>query len=340
MSDLGWRERADLQSWIQAHPDFLGSGLLLITEEFADWEGAAGRVGDRLDLLFLDEDGRLVVVELKRGLAPDRTESQALVYAAYCDQLTTTDVVEQYAKFHTVDPGAARERIIDHAPVLAEDQPGKVRVRLVAEDFPSSVTSTVLFLRELGSGGPESAKLDIGCTKLTAYALPDGSHILSAQPLIPIPETEDYLVRRRKRAADDESSRVARTRAVNATILLLRANAIEPGTKLTVNLDWFSAKDQIPLRELLVSEPEWGEITWTGEENQARAVQPAWSDEPISLNAHHHEMRKRAGLGGQPAATHAWIVGDTGMSVRDLADQIMATQPIPGELPEPPTAAG
>lgn len=322
MADLGWQERGDIQRWIRAHPDFLGTGLLLIAEEFADWEGARGRVADRLDLLFLDEDGRLLVVELKRGLAPDRTESQALVYAAYCDELTTSDVAEQFARFHGVTADEARERIVGHAAVLATDQPGKVRVRLVAEDFPPSVTATVLFLRELGSGGPESAKLDIGCTKLTAYALPDGSHIVSAQPLIPIPETEDYLVRRRKRAADDESSREARTRAANATLTLLRARAIEPGTKLTVNLDWFSANDQVALRELLAAEPEWGQITWTGEENQARAVQVSWSDEPASVNGHHHEMRTRAGLGGQAGATSAWIVGDTGLSVRELADQL------------------
>lgn len=322
MSELGWQERRDLQRWIRAHPDVLGSGLLVITEELGDWEDIGGRVADRLDLLFLDQDGRLLVVELKRGAAPDRTESQALVYAAYCDQLTTTDVVSEYAKFHCIDTEIAHEHIVEHAPVLADDQPGKVRVRLVAEDFPSSVTSTVLFLRELGSEGPESAKLDIGCIKLTAYALPDGSHIVSAQPLIPIPETEDYLVRRRKRAAVDESSREARTRAVNATISLLRAGAIKPGTKLTVNLNWFSVKDQGPLRELLAKEPEWGEITWTGEENQARAVQVSWSDEPVSLNAHHHEMRTRAGLGGQAGATHAWIVGDTGKSVRELADEL------------------
>lgn len=184
------------------------------------------------------------MVELKRGLAPDRTESQALIYAAYCDQLSTSDVVEQYAKFHGANADEARETVISHAGMLADDQPGKVRVRLVAEDFPSSVTSTVLFLRELGSGGPEWAKLDIGCTKLTAYSLPDGSHIVSAQPLIPTPETEDYLVRRRKRQADDESSREARTRAVNATIALLRAGTIEPGTPLKVNLGMVQRKGQ------------------------------------------------------------------------------------------------
>lgn len=326
MAELGWQERADLQRWIRTNPGFLGADLLLVTEEFSDWEGAGGLVKDRLDLLFLDQDGRLVVVELKRGMAPDRTESQALVYATYCDQLATSDVVEQYARYHDVDNETARTVVVEHAPVLADDQPGKVRVRLVAEDFPSSVTSTVLFLRDLGSGGPESAKLDIGCTKLTAYALPDGSHIVSAQPLIPIPETEDYLVRRRKRQADDESSREERTRAVNATIALLRAGAIEPGTPLKVKLDWFSANDRVPLKILFEAEPEWQTITWTGEENQGRAVQAHWSDEPVSLNGHHHEMRERAGLGGQAGATWAWIVGDTGLSVRELADQLATVE--------------
>jgi hypothetical protein len=325
MAELGWQERRDLQRWLQAHPDVLGRGLLLITEEFADWEGAAGPVADRLDLLFLDQDGRLVVVELKRGMAPDRTESQALVYAAYCDQLTTSDIAAQFARFHEVSVEEAREKILDHAPVLGEEQPGKVRVRIVAEDFPASVTSTVLFLRELGSGGPESAKLDIGCTKLTAYALPDGSHVMSVQPLIPIPETEDYLVRRRVRAAVDESARETRTRAANATILLLRAKAIEPGTRLRLNLGWFSPRERATLQELLSTEPQWGEVTWTGEENQARTVQVEWSDEPVSVNAHHQEMRSAAGLGGQPGATHAWLVGDTGKSLRDLADELEAS---------------
>jgi hypothetical protein len=324
MADLGWQERGDIQRWIRAHPDVLGAGLLLIAEEFADWEGARGPVADRLDLLMLDEDGRLLVAELKRGMAPDRTESQALVYATYCDQLTTSDIVDQYARFHAVDLDESRARIVAHAPALAEEQPGKVRVRLVAEDFPPAVTATVLFLRELGAGGPESAKLDIGCIKLTAYALPDGSHVVSAQPIIPIPETEDYLVRRRKRAVDEESSREARTRAVNATIVLLREKAVDPGTPLTVDIDWFSNRDQTALRALFESEPEWQRVTWTGGENQGRAVRAHWSDEPVSINAHHQEMRARAGLGGQPGATGAWLVGETRLSVKQLADELSA----------------
>jgi len=102
---------------------------LLVSEEFADGEGAGGPVHDRLDLLLLDREGWPVVVELKHGLALDRVESQALLYAAYCDQLSTDDLVEQYSRTHTVEVAAAREALTGHAPAPAEEQPGRVRVR-------------------------------------------------------------------------------------------------------------------------------------------------------------------------------------------------------------------
>jgi hypothetical protein len=248
------------------------------------------------------------------------------LYAAYCDQLSTTDLVEHYARTHSVDLAEARDRITAHAPVLAEDQPGRVRVRLVAEDFPPAVTTTILFLREIGSGAPEASQFDIGCTKLTAYRLPDGSHVISAQPIIPIPETEAYQVRRRRRQADDEFSRQVRTRVANAVPTLQRARAIAPASTLHVNLDWFSTRERDAVEELLAQEPAWAEIEWTGEENTRRAVQPHTTEEPVSLDAAYQLMRSAAGLSPAPDATSAWLVGDTGLTVRALADQVLAEE--------------
>lgn len=322
MTDLGWRERGDLQRWIRAHPDLIEPDLLLISEEFADWEGGGAPVLDRLDLLFLDADGRPLVVELKRGMAPDRSESQALLYAAYCDQLSASDLVEQYTRTHGVSGEEARDAITAHAASLVDDQPGRVRVRLVAEDFPPSVTTTVLFLREIGAGA-----FDIGCTKLTAYRLPEGTHIVSAQPIIPIPETEGYQVRRRRRQADDESSRQSRTRVANAVPTLQRAGTITAGTALRVNLAWFSDREREAIENLFAREPRWREIVWTGEGNTWTAVRcPVLGDEPISLDAAYQALRAEAGLRGAPDATHAWTVGDTGKTVRDLADDVLAAQ--------------
>lgn len=71
LGDIGFRERQDLQRWIEDHPEIVGPDLLVITTEFDRWEFGEERVRDRLDVLFLDSTGSLVVAELKRGEAPD-----------------------------------------------------------------------------------------------------------------------------------------------------------------------------------------------------------------------------------------------------------------------------
>ena len=324
MSAVGWKEREDLQRWVRDHSHLIEPDLLLISEEFADWEGASGPVHDRLDLLFLDREGRPLVVELKRGVAPDRVESQALLYAAYCDQLSTDDLVEQYSRKHTVELPEAREILTGHAPALGDEQPGRVRVRIVAEDFPSAVTATVLFLREIGVGGPETSQLDIGCIKLTAYELPGGSHVISAQPIIPIPETEAFQVRRRRRQVVDDSSRQERTRVANAVPALQRAHAIVPGTILHVNVDSFSSQDREAIKGLIEREPDWAQVAWTDEDSVLRAVRQRPDEDLVSLAAAYQAMREAAGLGDAPGATSAWLVGDTGKTVRQLADEVLA----------------
>jgi RecB family endonuclease NucS len=70
MVDLNIWERRDLQRWIEAHPDLEGPNLLVITTEFDQWQIRDSRVADRLDILFLDAGGSLLVAELKRDAPP------------------------------------------------------------------------------------------------------------------------------------------------------------------------------------------------------------------------------------------------------------------------------
>jgi hypothetical protein len=42
MSSVGWKEREDLQRWVREHSHLIEPDLLLISEEFADWEGPSG----------------------------------------------------------------------------------------------------------------------------------------------------------------------------------------------------------------------------------------------------------------------------------------------------------
>jgi hypothetical protein len=120
-------------------------------------------------VLFLDSDGAPVVAELKRGEAPDTVDLQALKYAAYCSQLTVEDLIDAYSRHRDLGKEDARIEVFDHAPSLRSSELRPVRVRLVAETFGPSVTTTVLWLRDVG--------LDIGCVEISPRSLPDGGYV-------------------------------------------------------------------------------------------------------------------------------------------------------------------
>ena len=199
LAAVGLKEREDLQRWIAEHPNVIGDDLLLVTSEFDRWELKEHKVADRLDLLFMDSNGSPLVAELKRDKASDTVELQALKYAAYCSQLVLDDVAEEYARFHEVGVEEARARLVDHAPSLEEHGPGRVRIRLVAGEFGPAVTSVVLWLRDYD--------LDIGCVAIKARRADSGHIIISSRDIIPLPQAEDYLVRRRRKEQQEEQVR-------------------------------------------------------------------------------------------------------------------------------------
>lgn len=256
MADIGIQERADLQSWVEANPEMVGPDLLVITTEFDQWELAQQKVADRLDVLFLDSDGRLLVAELKRGEAPDITDLQALKYAAYCSTLTTADVCDEYARYHEVSSEGARESVIGHAPALEEDEPGSMRVRLLAARFGPAVTSVVLWLNETG--------VDIGCIEVRVRKVSETTATLTARQTLPPPEAADYLVRRRRREAVEEQ-KAASTRRRNSVTVLIEHEAIEPGTVLTLSLDAFGEEYRARIENEIEKDARYAKAVWTGE---------------------------------------------------------------------------
>jgi len=255
LEEIGFRERHDLQHWIEAYPEIVGPDLLVVTTELDRWQFGSDRVRDRLDVLFLDSAGSLVVAELKRGEAPDTVDLQALKYAAYCSQLTVEDVVGDHARYHGTDELTARDLIFEHAPSLQRSGIGSVKVRLVAEAFKPSVTTTVLWLRDYG--------LDIGCTENTARRLSDGSAVVTSRQFLPLPVAEDYLVKRRRREKAEEE-REASGRRQNVVTELLAAGAIEPGTKLRLKLEAFTQAQREAIEGGLTQDPAIGIADWTG----------------------------------------------------------------------------
>ena len=193
LSGLGLHERAHLQEWILAHPRVLGPGVTVVASEYDRWQTAAGDpVLNRLDILGLDQDGRLVVAELKRAAAPDTIHMQALNYAAMVSRLTTNDVAELYAKAetqrgHPMDVDSALAELTTMRLMTAESI-RRPKIVLVASDFPAPVTATVVWLNEQG--------VDISLIRFRAYQLGDQA-VVSFSRLFPVPDVEEFTIGRR-----------------------------------------------------------------------------------------------------------------------------------------------
>src|SRR5215217_9234722 len=127
LAEAGLRERSDLQEWVLAHPEIIGEGVLVVTFEFDRWQAFGGaRERDRLDVLGLGADGRLVVAELKRGMAPDTVEMQAVKYAAMASRFRVETLAAAHAVFQTrrgrpMSPDQAAEALQTHAEALTDE---------------------------------------------------------------------------------------------------------------------------------------------------------------------------------------------------------------------------
>jgi hypothetical protein len=193
LEELDLQERAHLQEWILANPGVIGPGTEVITSEYDRWQTATGApVLDRLDILAIDPDGRLVVVELKRGTAPHTVHMQAINYAAMVSRLSPEDVADLYAASKThagipMDRDAALTAL-ETERLLNADGIRSPRIVLVASDFPASVTASVVWLNE--------QQVDISLIRFRAYEV-GGQTVVSFSRLYPVPDVEEFTIGRR-----------------------------------------------------------------------------------------------------------------------------------------------
>lgn len=187
----GLKERQHLQEWVLANPEILGVDVLIVTSEFDQWFSKDGRDPDRLDVLGLGQDGRLVVAELKRDLTPDLVTMQAINYAARASRFTPDMLADAFFSFHRGRTDAvgtsdeALSRLLDHAPTLSAETLRNPRIVIVAGDFTPKVTSAAVWLSERG--------IDISLTRVQAYSMEDG-HVVTVSQVWPIPQAEDFVV--------------------------------------------------------------------------------------------------------------------------------------------------
>ena len=103
-ASLGFQERRDIQEWVAANPGILGEGLLVIGKEFSGFD----RTDERLDLLAVDADGKLVIIELKRDDTGADAHWQAIKYASYLHHATAEDIVRMLADYGELSESGPR----------------------------------------------------------------------------------------------------------------------------------------------------------------------------------------------------------------------------------------
>ena len=186
-AQLGLQERRDIQEWIAANPGILGEDLLIIGKEFSGFD----RTDERLDLLAVDVDGKLVVIELKRDDTGADAHWQAIKYASYLHRAGAEDIIRMFADYEGVSEEEALNKLLQHLGaddlgILNNDQ----RIILASHRFAPEVTSAALWLNEKAPGEDL-----ITCIQLTPYkdAKTDSLYI-QANTIIPVPGVDDHVI--------------------------------------------------------------------------------------------------------------------------------------------------
>lgn len=192
----GVLERKDLQRLIRQDISILGDDLMVLAEEYGEWEDS----NRRIDLLCLSKGASLVVVEIKRTEDGGHMELQAIRYAAMVSSMTLDQAIQACARYRKIEEPVARGEVLGFLHLDSADDAeltGEVRIVLVSSDFSTELTTAVMWLNR--------QDLDITCIRLRPYRL--GVELLiDVSQIIPLPEAADYEVK--LRAQEKEKKKV------------------------------------------------------------------------------------------------------------------------------------
>ncbi|WP_160910119.1 endonuclease NucS domain-containing protein [Pontibacillus yanchengensis] len=232
------KEREHIEEWIRKNPEVLQEELLIIGHEYDKFE-----VNERLDLLGLDQDGSLVIIEVKRDHTGAHVDIQALKYASYCSTLSPNDVIaiyEEYIQLHGLEVNATEEMMAFLNVEVESELHNMVnmnqRIIVVANEIDRRVLSVCTWLFENG--------IDIKCVTMKPYQL-NGELIIDTNQIIPPYKLEDYYVKKKTSSKERKVS----VRQDVANFLHEVAHQINNKTNYTITYN--GRKDYIVGRKFL-----------------------------------------------------------------------------------------
>ncbi len=173
------KERDDLQKMLKNQPEIVDPEILIVSEEFGDWEDSRRRI----DLLGVHKDGSLIVVELKRTEDGGFMDLQSLRYAAMISTLTFEKLIPIYSRYLQANNRNedATNNLLKHLEWNDPDEKSfanEVKIILISDEFSKELTTTVLWLNDCG--------IDIRCIRALPY-VNNGEVLIDVQTIIPIP---------------------------------------------------------------------------------------------------------------------------------------------------------
>ena len=206
-SDLKIGERTHLQEWLAGMPDALGEELLIIQKEFAGFADTR----ERLDLLALDKRGQLVIIENKLDDTGRDVVWQAVKYAAYCSNLTKTQIIDIFQQYLDGQRSVANAEVMIHE-FLDEESLDEIvlnggndqRIMFVAGNFRKEVTAAVLWLITHG--------IRVQCFRVVPYSLGE-ELLIDLKQIIPTPEATDYMISMATKEKEERSAEDAQRRS-------------------------------------------------------------------------------------------------------------------------------
>lgn len=179
----GKKERDDLEQWIKSNPQILGEDIVIIGEQVQTSSGP-------LDFLGIDNNGNMVIVELKRDKLPREALAQAIDYAsdiASWDVDRFKEISQKYTNQNLED--LLQERFEDITiEELAINQ--SQRLLLVGTAVEESLGRMIEWLSDNYNLGINAVVLNYAKTK-------SGDAILSRMVIIP-EEVEKQKVNKKK----------------------------------------------------------------------------------------------------------------------------------------------
>ncbi len=238
LEEAGLEARADLQEWVLANPGILGPAVKVVTFEFDGMATAVSASPDRVNVLGLGADGRLVVAEVKSSRAPD-TDVVAAKYAAMVSRLMPESLAEHYARFRArqqapLTPDEALAELQAHAPDLSLETLRRPRVVLLAPDFSPALTASVVWLNEMG--------LDVSLIQITAFRSfvygqlgSTSVPMISVSQIYPVRQVEEFVISPERQRAKEIADAKRRVQDASTVRRLVNAELVADGTMFTIS---------------------------------------------------------------------------------------------------------